>query len=306
MDAAAVGEQAQAVGHGPQLGPERVGAPTEVPADGARRDAAEDDAGLPCGAHGRPQVVDVPHGEQVRDGAAVDPHDVRLEEVAGHVVEVGHREQVEAGDVEPRHAPGLVGPVVHVPRVAGCRADEGHAGPSAVGPGQVDGVVHQGVELELGAAAVAVATRGGEDRRGVGGHGVHPRWAVENPAARVPLRGRLACMDEVGMPWGAADLTGPLRTHGVRRASRARGTCPSRRRSRASSSASCSRVVARARSGPAWPSPTGGGSRSRSSTPRSVRSRPRRERRRCPRGWRRRTSCRSRGASGSPTGGWRW
>ena len=59
--------------------------------------------------------------------------------------------EVEAGHVEAGDAAGLVGPVVHVARVAGCRADVGHAWTAAVGAGQVDRVVHEGVELQRGA-----------------------------------------------------------------------------------------------------------------------------------------------------------
>ena len=253
--------------------------PAEVPADRAGRDATEHDPGLPRGAHRRAQVVHVPDGEQVGDRAAVDPHDVGLEQVARHVVEVGHREQVEAGDVEPGDAPGLVRPVVHVPRVAGCRADEGQARAPAVRAGQLDRVVHQAVELELGAASVAVATGGGEDRGGVGRHADHPRWPCGQPdgAGRATRHG--GAMDDEGdavqtVPHEPGErresrcARGPA--HG---ASGASGAPCAARGARVRARGGCSRAAARARCGPGWPSTVVRGWRSRWCTPTSARSR---------------------------------
>ena len=50
-------------------------------------------------------------------------------------------------------------------------------------PGELDGVVDEGGELELGAAARLVATRRRQDRRGVGGHGRQPRVCGQLPGA---------------------------------------------------------------------------------------------------------------------------
>ena len=77
-----------------------------------------------------------------------------------------------------------------------------------MGSGELDGVVHQGVELELRAAAGAVAAGGGEDRRGVGAHAAHPRWGCGKARGRVAGPRQGGCMDDVGMPWGAADVDG--------------------------------------------------------------------------------------------------
>jgi hypothetical protein len=164
VDAVAVRQEAQGVGHGAQLGAEGVGRPAEVPADRAGRDAGEDDPGLPDPAEHRVELVHPPDGEQVGHRATVDPDHVLLEQVALDVLEVRHREQVQVGEVEARHAPRLVQVVGERPLVAAGRAEHRDARSAPGHAGQLDRVVHEAVELEAGAVTEAVAAGRREDR----------------------------------------------------------------------------------------------------------------------------------------------
>ena len=111
------------------------------------------------------EVVHPPHGEQVRDRAAVDPHDVLVEQVALDVVEVGHGEEVQVGEVEAGDPARLVDARRRSALVAAtrCRAMRDR-GRRPWHPDSSTAWCTSASNSRPGARAIAVATRGGQDR----------------------------------------------------------------------------------------------------------------------------------------------
>lgn len=98
------------------------------------------------------------------------PHDVLRQHVLAQVRHVRHREEREVGEVETGNPPRLTDLMLQVREVAARRGHGGDARGAAGHARPLDGVMHQGVELQLGPLAGAVATRGGHDRGALRSH----------------------------------------------------------------------------------------------------------------------------------------
>lgn len=170
VHAVGIGQEAQTVRDGAQLGTERVGGAALVPADRPGGDAGEHDSGLPDAPQDLIETMNPPYGQKVGHRTTVDPHDVLRHQVTLDVVQVRHREQAQVGQVEPGH-PARFGHVHLEPRVvAGRGAHVADPGDNFRGAGQIHGIVEQVSELEAQTVVIPVATGCCEDRWCVGCH----------------------------------------------------------------------------------------------------------------------------------------
>jgi len=169
VDSVRIREQAEAVGHGAQSRPERVGGATDVPAQRAGGHPAENNARLPNFGKDPVETVQASDREQIGNAATADPDHVLVEQEPCHVLDTRHRKQIQVHDVYSRRVTGFIPQGIPPALVAAGRSYVTQPGAPGIHPRQLDGTKDQWCERDIGARPACKSARGCKDGRQIAG-----------------------------------------------------------------------------------------------------------------------------------------